>query len=202
MTTSQAVPVERSALLVIDVQESFRGNPGRWSRRAHPEFEARVARLISAYRAAGLPVIFFLHTDPDPHFEPESPYLRLMDFIVPEAGEPVLLKTTRNCFTSTDLGARLEALGVGRLAITGIQTEQCCETTARLAADLGYDVDFVTEATQSFPIRHTDPGMDDELPASEVVRRTEFALRKRFARIATVDALVRELEGVMTPSAG
>lgn len=202
MTSSQAVSIQRSALLVIDVQESFRADPDRWGRRAHPRFEANLTRLISAYRGAGLPVIFFLHTDPDPFFEPGSPYLRLMDFITPQAGEPVLLKTTRNCFTSTDLGARLEALGVGRLAITGIQTEQCCETTARLAADLGYEVDFVTEATQSFPIRHTDPGVDDELPAAEVVRRTEFALRKRFARIATVDLLVRELEGVMAPSAG
>lgn len=202
MTASQTVPIQRSALLVIDVHESFRAGADRWARRAHPGFEGKVTRLIAAYRTAGLPVIFFLHTDPDPYFEPGSPFLRLMDFITPEAGEPVLLKTTRNCFTSTDLGARLEALGVARLVITGIQTEQCCETTARLAADLGYDVDFVTEATQSFPIRHTDPGVDDELPAAEVVRRTEFALRKRFARIATVDLLVRELEGVMAPSAG
>ena len=202
MTSSQPLPIQRSALLVIDVQESFRAEPDRWARRAHPGFESKLSRLISAYRAAGLPVIFFLHTDPDPWFEPGSPYLRLMDFITPEAGEPVLLKTTRNCFTSTDLGARLEALRVRRLVITGIQAEQCCETTARLAADLGYDVDFVTEATQSFPIRHTDPDVDEELPAAEVVRRTEFALRKRFARIATVEQLVRELEGVMAPSAG
>ncbi|HEU5040882.1 MAG TPA: isochorismatase family protein [Gemmatimonadales bacterium] len=187
---------------MIDVQESFRADAARWARRGNPAFEANLVRLVSAYRAAGLPLIFFLHTDPDPFFERESPYLRLMDFMVPRAEEPVLLKDTRNCFTSTDLEQRLRALGVGRLVITGVQTEQCCETTARLAADLGYDVDFVTEATQTFPIRHTDPGVDDELPVADVVRRTEFALRGRFARIATVDALGRELEGVMAPSAG
>ncbi|XLM22660.1 isochorismatase family protein, partial [Chromobacterium piscinae] len=32
-------------------------------------------------------------------------------------------------------------------AISGIRTEQCCETTARVASDLGYEVDFVSEAT-------------------------------------------------------
>jgi nicotinamidase-related amidase len=202
MSGKQPLPIERSALLVIDVQESFRADPARWARRGNPAFEANLVRLVSAYRAAGLPLIFFLHTDPDPFFERESPYLRLMDFMVPRTEEPVLLKDTRNCFTSTDLEQRLRALGVGRLVVTGIQTEQCCETTARLAADLGYDVDFVTEATQTFPIRHTDPGVDDELPVADVVRRTEFALRGRFARIATVDALARELEGVMAPSAG
>ena len=202
MSTEQTVSIERSALLVIDVQESFRADPARWARRGNPVFEANIARLVAAYRAAGLPVIFFLHTDGDRYFERESPFLRLMDFLSPRPEEPVLIKDTRNCFTSTDLGPRLEALGAGRLVITGIQTEQCCETTARLAADLGYDVDFVTEATQSFPIRHTDPLVDDELPVADVVRRTEFTLRGRFARIATVEGLVRELEEVMSASAG
>jgi nicotinamidase-related amidase len=196
------LPIERSALLVIDVQDSFRAHPARWSRRGNPDFEANLSRLVSAYRAAGLPVIFFLHTDPDPFFERESPHLRLMDFLEPREGEPVLLKNTRNCFTSTDLGQRLGERGVRRLAITGIQTEQCCETTARVAADLGYDVDFVMEATQTFPIRHTDPTVPDELPVADILRRTAFVLRGRFARIATVDALARELEGVMASSGG
>jgi hypothetical protein len=71
-----------------------------------------------------------------------------------------------------------------------------------VAADLGYDVDFVIEATQTFPIRHTDPGVNDELGVADIVRRTEFVLRGRFARITPLDALVREIEGVMAPSGG
>ncbi len=38
----------------------------------------------------------------------------------------------------------------------GIRTEQCCETTARVAFDLGYQVTFVTEATATSPIAHRD----------------------------------------------
>ena len=202
MSANPPLPIEQSALLVIDAQDSFRANPARWARRGNPEFEANVSRLVSTYRAAGLPVIFFLHTDPDPYFEPDSPHLRLMDFLQPRSDEPVLLKNTRNCFTSTDLATRLAERGVRRLVITGIQTEQCCETTARVAADLGYDVDFVLEATQSFPIRHTDPAVADELPVADIFRRTEFVLRGRFARIATVEALAREVQGVMASSVG
>jgi nicotinamidase-related amidase len=202
VSRKQPVPIEHSALLVIDVQDSFRADAARWSRRGNPAFEENIGRLVSAYRSAGLPIIFFLHTDPDPYFERESPYLKPMDFLTPKAEEPVLLKDTRNCFTSTDLARRLAEGSVRRLVITGIQTEQCCETTARLAADLGYDVDFVTEATQSFPIRHTDPAVADELGTADIFRRTEFVLRGRFARIATVDALLSELEGVMAPSGG
>jgi nicotinamidase-related amidase len=122
-----------------------------------------------------------------------------MDFIVRQEEEPLLIKNTRNAFTSTNLQDRLWEKGVERLVITGIQTEQCCETTARLAADLGYDVDFVTEATMTFPI--ADPATGDELSTDEILRRTEFVLRGRFARIAKVDTLVEELASVAVPCA-
>jgi nicotinamidase-related amidase len=186
------IPIERSALLVVDVQDSFQATP-RWERRSNPRFEENVDRLVQAYRAAGLPVIFVLHTDPDPGFETTSPFFKLMDFLQPEPGDPVIVKTTRNAFTSTNLQELLRARGVERLVVTGIQTEQCCETTTRLAADLGYDVDFVTEATRTFPI--TDPETGEVLSTDEIVRRTEFVLRGRFARIATVEGLAAELRG-------
>ena len=190
---STEVPIEQSALLVIDIQDSFRVLP-RWVRRNNPSFENNVTRLIAAYRLAGLPVIYFLHYDEDPGFERNNPNKRLMDWLKPRANEPILEKGTRNAFTSTDLSSLLLKLGARRLAITGIQTEQCCETTARVAGDLGYAVDFVTEATLTFPIANLDrPG--EELGAEAVVERTEYALRGRFARIVTVAELEVELKG-------
>jgi nicotinamidase-related amidase len=192
MPTQPPVPIEQSALLVVDVQDSFKVG-SRWELRSNLQLESNVDRLIRAYREAGLPVVFILHNDPDPGFRPGDPEVRLMDFLKPEEGEPLLLKNTRNAFTSTNLQEILEARGVRRVVVTGISTEQCCETTTRVAADLGYDVDFVTEATRTFPI--ADPATGDSLSTDEVVRRTEFVLRGRFARIATVDGLVEELEG-------
>lgn len=194
MAANEKTPIEDSALLVIDVQESFRADAARWEKRSNPRFEENVARLVDAYRDAGLPVIFVLHEDGDELFRPGSPYVRLMDFLAPAEGEPVLSKSTRNAFTSTHLADVLAERGVRRLAIAGIQTEQCCETTARVAGDLGYDVDFVTEATLTFPI--TDAATGDVQPTDAIVRATEFALRGRFARIATVDALAAELAAV------
>ena len=191
MLTSDTVPLAQSALLVIDAQESFTATP-RWARRANLAFEANVAALVDAHRAAGLPVFYFLHTDGDAEFALGSPHLRLMDFLAPRPDEPVMLKDTRNCFTSTTLQAKLLALGVRRLAITGIQLEQCCETTARVAADLGYAVDFVIDATNTFPIPNPDvPG--EELGVDALIERTVYALRRRFARIVTTAALVDEL---------
>jgi nicotinamidase-related amidase len=185
------VPVDQSALLVIDAQDSFKIGP-RWKRRSNPRFEKNVGDLIQAYREAHLPVIFFLHADNDEAFATDSPHFKLMDFIKPMPNEPVLTKKTKNCFTSTSLQPLLLEKGVRRIVVTGIQTEQCCETTARLAADLGYAVDFVTEATMTFPIPNWDrPG--EELGVDAIVERTEYALRRRFARISTVAQLTKEL---------
>lgn len=192
MLYNKRVPIGESALLVIDAQESFKAGE-RWARRDNQEFEKNVGRLVELYREHGLPVIYFLHSDEDPGFRRTDPEYRLMDFLSPRESEPVLHKDTRNVFTSTGLPALLLEKGVRRVVITGIQMEQCCETSARVAADLGYAVDFVTEATMTFPIpNHDRPG--EELGVEAIRERTEYALRRRFATIGTVKAIAEELE--------
>jgi nicotinamidase-related amidase len=193
MLYNKHVPIAESALLVIDAQDSFMLSP-KWERRDNKNFEKNVGRLIQLYRAHGLPVFFFLHTDEDPGFEKTSEHFKLMDFITPEADEPVIPKNTRNVFTSTGLPELLLDKGVRRVVITGIQMEQCCETSTRVAADLGYAVDFVTEGTMTFPISNSSkPG--EELSVEDIRERTEYVLRGRFARIATVDDIEQELSG-------
>ena len=187
------VPISQSALLVIDAQDSFKAG-SRWERRSNPAFEKNVGALVEVYRVARLPVVFFLHTDNDEGFARDSPEFKLMDFLRPRPDEPVMIKTTRNCFTSTALQPYLLEKGVRRVTIAGIQMEQCCETTARIAADLGYAVNFVTEATTTFPIPNWDkPG--EELGVEAIRERTEYALRRRFARIITVNKLTGEVQG-------
>ena len=169
----------KTALLVIDIQDSFKIDPARWGTRSTPRFEENVTKLIATFREAGEPVVFVLHNDSDPGFRPGDPEVRLMSFLDRRENEQLIVKNTRNAFTSTDLQARLDAMGVKRVAVCGISTEQCCETTTRVAADLGYEVDFVTEATLTFPI--------GTLSTEEIIERTEAVLRGRFARIVTVE---------------
>ena len=198
MLDSDKVSIAQSALLVIDAQDSFKVGP-RWTRRDNPSFEKNVSALVEAYRAAHLPVVFFLHTDSDEAFAKDSPSFKLMDFLKPRKDEPVMVKNTRNCFTSTTLQPYLIEKGVRRVSITGIQMEQCCETTARIAADLGYAVDFVTEATMTFPIPNWDKP-SEELGVDAIRERTEYALRRRFARITTINQLTKELKAVQRGS--
>jgi nicotinamidase-related amidase len=175
----------KKALLVIDIQDSFKIDPARWASRNNPRFEDNVTELIRTFRDASLPVIWVLHNDSDPGFRPGDPEVRLMDFLDRRDDEPLLLKNTRNAFTSTDLQSRLDALDVKHVVVSGISTEQCCETTTRVAADLGYDVDFITEATATFPI--------GTLSTDAIVERTEAVLNKRFARIMTVADVKEEM---------
>ncbi|MFI6092542.1 cysteine hydrolase family protein [Streptomyces sp. NPDC051218] len=176
------------ALLVIDVQESFRARP-LWEQIAHPGISEPVNRLVRLARANGDLVVWVLHTEPGSGgvFDPALGHVRLLDELErPAAGEPVLHKTAHNAFTTTDLQRRLTEAGVGELWVCGIRTEQCVETTARLASDLGYEVVFVPEATTTNPI--------GDLSAEMIIERTQAVLRDRFARIATVDELAASPE--------
>ena len=187
----------QSALIVIDVQESFRQRP-IWQATSTPDIVERVDRLVGAARARADLVVWVLHAEPGTGtvFDPASGYVRSMDGLVPGTGEPILVKTSHNAFTTTNLQQLLTSNGIRHLVICGIRTEQCCETTARVAADLGYDVTFVTEATATTPIEHRDapPGRTvaeiladpRTLSVADIIARTEYALAGRFATIRTV----------------
>ncbi|WP_433059492.1 cysteine hydrolase family protein [Dactylosporangium sp. CS-033363] len=178
----------RSALIVIDIQESFRQRPS-WAAVSNPDIVNTVNPLIDDARRRGDLVVWVLHTEPGTGgvFDPAAghDHIRYIEGLAPEEGEPQLVKTSANCFTTTGLQQLLTTEGIRHLIITGIQTELCCETTTRVAGDLGYDVTFVTEATATFPIAHREPG-GPALSTEDVIARTEYALAGRFATIATV----------------
>ncbi|GGM09365.1 cysteine hydrolase family protein [Dactylosporangium sucinum] len=188
----------RSALIVIDIQESFRQRPS-WAACSNPGIVDAVNPLIDDARRRGDLVVWVLHHEPGTGnvFDPDAghDYVRFMDGLSPLAGEPVLAKTSANAFTTTGLAQLLTTEGVRHLIVTGIQTELCCETTTRVAGDLGYEVTYVTEATATFPIAHRDDrGRPYEeilasprtLSTADIIARTEYALDGRFATVATI----------------
>ncbi|NUP47200.1 MAG: isochorismatase family protein [Catenulispora sp.] len=188
----------KRALIVIDVQESFRARP-LWRLIDNPDVADDVNRLVDHARDRGDLVVWVLHVEPGTGttFDPAGGHVRYLEGLrAPRAGEPELRKTSHNAFTTTNLQQILTERGVGEVLICGIRTEQCCETTARVAFDLGYRVTFVVDATATNPIPHPDAPADltpEELVADPrtlsseaVVERTVFALSGRFATIATV----------------
>jgi len=173
--------------LVIDVQESFR-HSSYWREDDLATYLAHQNRLIAGARAAGVPVVRVFHADIDspeyPHFDPKSGYLVAMSGSDPYADHTVQ-KQVHSAMVGTGLPEWLQTRGIRKVIISGIRTEQCCETTTRNASDLGFQVDYVTDATLTFPMRHAASGRLYE--PTEIKERTELVLEKRFARICTVD---------------
>jgi nicotinamidase-related amidase len=180
-----------SALLVIDVQESFRQRPD-WAEISAPDIADRVGRLVDHTRARGDHVVWVLHAEPGTGsvFDPARGFVTLLPGLEPGAGEPVIVKTSHNAFTTTNLAQWLTAHGVDEVVVSGIRTEQCCETTARLASDLGYRVRFVLDATATQPLaRHDGRG---RLSTAEVQERTAAALQGRFADVVDLAQVLAE----------
>ena len=176
------------ALIVVDVQRAF-GDPV-WGRRNNPACEANVARLIDDFRARGEHVVFVRHdsVEPGSPLAPSHPGNAFQDVVT---GEPDLLvaKHVNSAFLGEpDLDGWLRERGIGRIAICGIQTNMCCETTARMGGNLGYDVAFVLDATHTFDL----PGPDGFVfAAEEVARMTAANLHGEFATVVSTDDYVR-----------
>ncbi len=179
----------QSALLVIDVQQSFMHMPF-WKLGDIAPFQQALLRLDAGCRAANVPVVHIYHVGLAGPFLLDSGLVKPMDWL---PGEPAVRfdKHVHNAFTDTGLDVWLRRQGVQHLIISGMRTEQCCETTARVGSDLGYAVDFVSEATLTFPMTHKGTGQT--FSAQEITTRTELVLADRFARIVSVDACLSSL---------
>lgn len=105
-------------------------------------------------------------------------------------------KNVHSAMIGTGLQRWLVARGISRLAVAGIRTEQCCETTTRNASDLGYAVDYVTEATLTFPMTTRAGRM---VTAAEIRERTELVLADRFATIVTAGEAVARASAALAP---
>ena len=87
-----------------------------------------------------------------------------------------------------DLAAWLRARDLTGLAICGITTNHCCETTARVGGNLGFDVRFVLDATHTFD--RTGPD-GTTMGADELARVTATNLHGEFATVVATAELTR-----------
>ena len=182
----------QTALLMIDVQESFPQRP-YWSQSGADVFLKHVNALIDGAQARGIPIVRVFHTDgpqtPDNPFAHGSPFIRPLAGLADFEAALTVEKHRHSALVGTPLATWLIENGIRRVIVAGIRTEQCCETTTRHASDEGWDVDFVGDATLTFDM--TTPA-GTPLTAAQIRERTETVLVHRFAELATVEeALAR-----------
>jgi nicotinamidase-related amidase len=184
----------KQALLVIDAQESFRCRP-YFHDEDVPEFLRNTQRLIDRCRAQGIAVVQVFHREPGEDatnpFTAASGHVRALRELSLQPDVVVYKEVHSAMFARSADGTTLEhwlrARDIDSLLISGIRTEQCCETTARHASDLGFKVRYITDATLTFAMR-TRAGRT--VSPAEIRERTELVLDGRFADVLSTAALL------------
>ena len=183
--------MDRTALIVVDVQRGF-DDAGFFGPRNNTACEENVRALIAAWRGSNQPIVFVRH-----HWDEDGSPLRSdeagSEFKDVVEGRPDLLvtKTVHSAFHGTpDLHDWLGKDEIDKLVICGIQTNMCCETTARVGSDLGYEVGFAIDATHTFDQDDHDGGT---VTADELARVTASNLDPEFGRVLTAAEAIAEL---------
>ena len=178
-------------MLVIDVQKGL-DDPGQGARN-NPDAERRIAELLAAWRAAGKPVIHVQHmsTEPQSKLRPGLPGNAIKEEALPIAGEPLFQKNVNSAFIGTDLESYLRAKGIQSLVVVGLTTAHCISTSVRMAANLGFDVTVVADATAT----HARRAVDGTTYSPELIHNVELAaLKDEFATIRNTRELLAEVD--------
>jgi nicotinamidase-related amidase len=191
----------RTALINVDTQRCF-VEGSLLSVPDGKDLLHRINRLSEACRAAGALVVHtrgWLRRDTQTHGvarEIVPPFIRelytegastaeLDDALVVADGDLVVDKPRYGAFTGTDLELLLRSRGIDTVLVTGINTNICCETTARETAQLDFRVFFVSDGTATSDM--------NGVSAADLQRATCASLGMVFAQIATVDELIDKL---------
>jgi len=185
----------KTCLILIDSQESFRQRP-YFTTTDLPGYIAAQNALINGCVALGAPIARVFHVDgpktASNAFALESGFVQPLAELHPFDAAATFHKSRHSALVGTGLDVWLTQNGIQRLIISGIRTEQCCETTTRHASDLGWTVDFCPDATLTWDMQHLDGSV---LKAADIKARTAAVLKDRFATICNVQqALERAME--------
>lgn len=150
-----------AALLVIDMQRYFLDKSSHAYVPSATAIAPNVQRLIRLFRKNKRPVAFTRFAIADGENDPvgtwwgrsvsDSSFDGMMaKNVQPEKGEKVFRKSSYSPFRGTDLERHLRKLGARQVVIAGVLTNLCCETAAREAFELGFDVFLVADATATY----------------------------------------------------
>ena len=185
------------ALVVVDVQKGL-DDAVYWGPRNNPDCEKNISTLIETWRECSQPVVFVRHdsTGATSPLRPDSPGNAFKPCIT---GKPDLLvtKTVNSAFYGQpSLQEWLGQRAIHDIAICGITTNHCCESTARMGGNLGYHVYFVIDATHAFDMAAID---GSKISADEIVRATGANLQGEFADVVSTAQGVALLKSLTRP---
>ena len=180
----------RSALIVVDVQDGF-DDATLVGVRDNFEADKNIEAIIKVWERANRPIVVVQHNSASEGsiLHPSKPGNALKHYVKAIKPALAITKSVNSAFYGApDLDQWLKSSGINQIVIIGIQTNMCCETTARMAGNLGYEVIFVPDAMHTFDSVGPDGVV---VTAEELTRATVASLFDgEFAKIAnTADLL-------------
>jgi isochorismate hydrolase len=185
---------DRACLLVIDMQRYFVDPAGAACLPSARVILGNIQRLIEAFRISKRPVIYTRHMHHPEQLDlgilgqwwgdmivEGTPDSEIYPSIAPLENEKVVIKHRYSAFYDTDLQTTLRVLKIDDLAVCGVMTNLCCESTARDAFYRDYRIFFPADAT----------GTDNE----EMHLASLVNLAYGFAYVTTAAKIVREVGG-------
>jgi nicotinamidase-related amidase len=193
---------ESTALLVIDPYNDFISEGGKLGNRVKAVAEANqcvphMLQVLTAARKAKLRVFYALHRRYRPGDYETWKYIapvqkaawgrktfeygtwggEIRAEFEPKPGDIVAAEHwCSSGFANTDLDLQLKKHGVHQLIVIGLIAHTCIEATVRYAAELGYEVTVVKDATADYSDEEMHAALDVNIPnyASAVVTMTEI----------------------------
>lgn len=191
MTTLANRP--NTALIVIDVQKGVVAKAPR-----RDEVIKNIDHLVEKARAEDVAVVWVQHNDDD--LKVDSDEWQYVPELVREDSEPLVHKSYGDSFEGTDLESVLAERGIGRLVVTGAQTDACIRSTIHGAFARGYDVTLVGDA-------HTTEDLTEwgAPPPEQVISHTNMYWKYQSApgrKAGTVETAKVEFAGEKAPARG
>ena len=179
-----------AALLVIDVQKGL--DDPKMGQRNNPEAEFNMERLLTHWRGVSGTVIHVKHnsTEEGSSLRPELPGNEIKDFAKPLDGEILFDKTVNSAFIGTGLAEHLRAENIDEIVAVGLTTDHCVSTSVRMAANLGFKVWLISDATATFD----RTGFDGSYFSADQMHEINLAsLNGEFCTVLTTDQALERL---------
>lgn len=188
--------MKMAGLIIIDVQEGF--DDPMWGKRNNPQAENNIATLLQLWRETRWPVFHVQHLSHDLKwpFHPSKPGSRIKKIVAPLPNESLIQKNVNSAFIGTNLETSLRQQGIKAVVVTGLTTDHCVSTTARMAGNLGFQTYVVSDATATFGRL----GPDEKKYSAEIIHEISLvSLHEEFATITTTEKLIQQITCCVNP---
>lgn len=192
MKSFESMIDQNTALVVVDVQKGLDDWDFYGGHRNNPDAEKNMGKIVDHWRRENRPIFHVRHssTNTNSPLHASKPGFQIKDEVAPLATEPLFTKNVNSAFIGTDLEETLRKGAIQKLVVVGLTTNHCVSTSVRMAANLGFEVILISDATACF----NGIGINGTSYDAELMHQVTLAsLKDEFAEILSSATLLELL---------